>query len=92
LSTFDDEDVVNDGNGGAGNAQDLAWRAIKTMFGVDHTSVRALRHRFEDNMEQILVEAFARQCTPGHSCKEFTKKAMGYLLQKAQHDGNEWKA
>ena len=63
-------------------AQDKAWSSMERNFGVSRADVAALRKRLDHNMEKILVDAFAGQCTPGHSCKEMAKRALGQLLDK----------
>ncbi|KAL7573909.1 hypothetical protein ACA910_001922 [Epithemia clementina (nom. ined.)] len=66
--------------------QDMAWDLMAQNFGVSRDDVAALRNRMQPNMESILLDAFTGQCTPGHSCKSSTKKALGYLLNKVHHD------
>ena len=63
-------------------AQGKAWSSMERNFGVSRADVVALRERLDQNMENILVDAFAGQCTPGHSCKEMAKRALGQLLDK----------
>ena len=60
--------------------QDRGWAIVEEEFGVSKKSVVGVRQRIEKNMEKILIDAFNGQCTPGHSCKESTKRALGYLL------------
>ena len=60
--------------------QGHGWAVVEHDFGVSKKSVTAVRQRIQDNLEKILIDAFSGQCTPGHSCKESTKRALGYLL------------
>ncbi|KAL7559472.1 hypothetical protein ACA910_017486 [Epithemia clementina (nom. ined.)] len=62
--------------------QDQAWVDMEAKFGIQKQDVEDLYHRFNDDMENILVDAFSGQCTPGHSCKEASKRALGNLLDK----------
>ena len=67
-------------------AQDKAWRNVQENFGVSRSQVVALRHKLQGNLESILIDAFQGQCTPGHSCKDSTKEALGHLWTKFHHD------
>ena len=60
-------------------AQHKAWLSMERNFGVGRADVAALRGRMDQNMKSILIDAFAGQCTPGHSCKEMAKRELGYL-------------
>ncbi|KAL7558376.1 hypothetical protein ACA910_007064 [Epithemia clementina (nom. ined.)] len=62
--------------------QDRAWQYMQDTFGVDKEMIADVHLRMEDDMHNILVDALNGQCTPGHSCKESTKRALGYLLDK----------
>ncbi|KAL7558370.1 hypothetical protein ACA910_007059 [Epithemia clementina (nom. ined.)] len=62
--------------------QDLAWNFMEQEFGVNKETVAAVHQRMEGDMANILVDAMNGQCTPGHSCKESTKRALGYLLDQ----------
>ena len=80
-------ELLSTAYGAAGSvAQDKAWRNVQEHFGVSRSKVVALRHKLQGNLESILVDAFRGQCTPGHSCKDSTKKALGYLWTKFHHD------
>ena len=62
--------------------QEMGWAVVEQEFGVSKKGVAALRERFQENIEKILIDAFSGQCTPGHSCREATKRALGFLLDQ----------
>lgn len=64
--------------------QNTAWNLALEDFGVVKSKVSELKNRFEKNIENILHEALLGQCTPGHSCKDSSKKKLGHLLEEAR--------
>ncbi|KAL7578942.1 hypothetical protein ACA910_006912 [Epithemia clementina (nom. ined.)] len=64
------------------NDQDQAWEYMEDNFGVKKKTVATVHQRMEGDMQGILVDALNGQCSHGHSCKESTKRALGYLLDK----------
>ncbi|KAL7558368.1 hypothetical protein ACA910_007057 [Epithemia clementina (nom. ined.)] len=69
---------------------DQVWEYLQSTFGITPSSVAQVHNALEQDMEQILLDAFAGQCTPGHSCKSSTKRALGYLLdqQRSKNHGS----
>lgn len=67
--------------------QRQAWNLVQENFGVRRDDVVSLRQeRIQPNMENILLDAFTGQCTPGHSCKSSSKQALGKLLTQLHND------
>eukprot|EP00522_Entomoneis_paludosa_P011427 CAMPEP_0172450414 /NCGR_PEP_ID=MMETSP1065-20121228/8755_1 /TAXON_ID=265537 /ORGANISM="Amphiprora paludosa, Strain CCMP125" /LENGTH=1261 /DNA_ID=CAMNT_0013202195 /DNA_START=111 /DNA_END=3896 /DNA_ORIENTATION=+ len=57
--------------------QKRAWESIMAVeFHLHANSVRQMRQEMEQNMQNIIVDALAGQCTKGHSCKPASKKAL----------------
>jgi len=59
------------------------WRQLAGGFGVDREDVVGMRARVESDRPNVLKEALAGLCSPGHSCKDYAKKQLKFLVESS---------
>ena len=70
--------------------QDEAWQYVQRTFGLSAATAMTVHATLQHNLTDILTQALAAQCAPGHSCKASSQHALGVLLdQERLHQQEE---
>ncbi len=59
------------------------WKAMMMKFGVERQRAVETNRYILENIEAILKDNLAGQCTKGHSCKKSSKEILTEMIKRA---------